>query len=88
MTTSRGGLQWRRNKLGVRGVWITKSGKYVAGIRVAGKKRYLGLFDTVEEASVAYTRAAKDALGNSRERGDALPAAFIRHSQKRRFAVH
>jgi hypothetical protein len=52
-----------RNKLGVRGVWITKSGKYVARIKVAGKKRYLGLFDTIEKASVAYTRAAKDAFG-------------------------
>ena len=28
----------RRNKLGVRGVWITTSGKYVARIKVAGKK--------------------------------------------------
>ena len=52
-----------RNKLGVRGVWITKSGKYVAAIRVAGKKRHLGVFDTVEKASMAYTRAAKDAFG-------------------------
>jgi hypothetical protein len=52
-----------RNKLGVRGVWITKSGKYVAAIRVAGKKRYLGVFDTVEKASVAYARAAKDTFG-------------------------
>ena len=51
------------NKLGAKGVWITKSGKYVASIRVAGKKKYLGLFDTIEKASVAYTRAAKDAFG-------------------------
>jgi hypothetical protein len=27
------------------------------------KKRYLGVFDTVEKANVAYTRAAKDAFG-------------------------
>jgi hypothetical protein len=52
-----------RNQLGARGVWITKSGKYVATIRVAGKKRYLGIFDTVEKASVAYARAAKDVFG-------------------------
>ena len=58
-----------RNKLGVRGVWITKSGKYVAHIKVAGKKKYLGLFDTIEKASVAYTRAAKDAFAHLRERG-------------------
>ena len=52
-----------RNKLGVRGVWITKSGKYVARIKVAGKKQYLGLFDTIEKASAAYARAAKDTFG-------------------------
>jgi hypothetical protein len=64
MTPSqRGATSRRRNKLGVRGVWIAKSGKYVAHIRVAGKKKYLGLFDTIEKASVAYTRAAKDAFG-------------------------
>jgi len=52
-----------RNKLGVRGVWITKSGKYVASISVGGKKRYLGVFATIEEASAAYARAAKKAFG-------------------------
>ena len=64
MTPSqRGANSRRRNKFGVTGVWITKSGKYVASIRVAGKKRYLGVFDTVEKARVAYTRAAKDTFG-------------------------
>ena len=64
MTPSqRGATSRTRNKLGVRGVWITKSGKYVARIKVAGKKKYLGSFDTIEKASVAYTRAAKDAFG-------------------------
>jgi hypothetical protein len=64
MTPSqRGATSRTRNKLGVRGVWITKSGKYVARIRVAGERKYLGLFDTIEKASVAYTRAAKDAFG-------------------------
>ena len=64
MTPSqRGATSRRRNKLGVRGIWITTSGKYVARIKVAGKKKYLGLFDTIEKASVAYTRAAKDAFG-------------------------
>ena len=64
MTPSqRGATSRRRNKLGVGGVWITKSGKYGARIKVAGEKKYLGLFDTIEKASVAYTRAAKDAFG-------------------------
>ena len=39
MTPSQRGAATRmRNKLGVRGVWMTKSGKYVARIKVAGKK--------------------------------------------------
>ena len=64
MTPSQRGAATRtRNKLGVRGISITTSGKYVARIKVAGKKKYLGLFDTIEKASVAYTRAAKDAFG-------------------------
>ena len=68
MTPSqRGASTRRRNKLGVRGVWITKSGKYVAYIRVAGKKRYLGVFDTVEKANVATPERPKTRSGNSRQ---------------------
>src|SRR6476620_10435368 len=48
-----------RTKLGARGVWITKSGKYVATIKMGEKKRYLGAFATIKEASAAYARAAK-----------------------------
>ena len=47
-----------RGKLGVKGVW-GKQGKYVAQIRVSGQKRYLGTFDTLKEASAAYSKAAK-----------------------------
>jgi|SRR6476469_9442373 hypothetical protein len=52
-----------RNKLGVKGVWITKNGKYVARISVNAKKKYLGSFETLEEASAAYAKAAKSAFG-------------------------
>jgi hypothetical protein len=52
-----------RSKLGVKGVWITRHGKYVAEIRIARQKKYLGCFDTLEEANTAYAKAAKDALG-------------------------
>ena len=61
--SQRGASSRRRNKLGVRGIWITKSGRYVAQIKVAGKRKYLGLFDTKEKASVAYTREAKNVFG-------------------------
>jgi hypothetical protein len=51
-------------KLGVKGVWATKGGKFVAEIRVAGQKKYLGSFDTIKEANAAYAEAAKQAFGN------------------------
>ena len=51
-----------KNKLGVKGVWKTGHGKYAAEIRVDREKRYLGQFDTLEEASAAYAKAAKTAF--------------------------
>jgi len=52
-----------RSKLGVKGVWVTKYGRYVAEIKVAHQKKYLGCFDTLQEANAAYAKAAKDAFG-------------------------
>jgi hypothetical protein len=48
-----------KNKLGARGVWLSKSDRYVAQIRFMGKLRYLGSFETVDEAKAAYEKAAK-----------------------------
>lgn len=53
----------RRSKLGVMGVHTSDSGKYVARIRVVGKRQNLGTFDTVQEASAAYAKAAKGVFG-------------------------
>lgn len=50
------------NRLGVKGVTLLKWG-YRAQIRRNGKNIYLGLFKTVEEASAAYTKAAKEVHG-------------------------
>ena len=55
-------LRPAKNKLGVKGVWKTGHGKYAAEIRVNREKRYLGQFDTIEEASAAYAKAAKTAF--------------------------
>ena len=40
-----------RNKTGKVGVDFTQAGRYVASIRDMGKKKYLGTFDTLEEAA-------------------------------------
>lgn len=41
------------NKTGVNGVYLNKSGKYHAQIYEQGKRKHLGLFDTLEEAAEA-----------------------------------
>jgi len=51
------------NKLGVKGVSLVKSGRFIAQIQVGQKKMFLGRFDTIEDASRAYTAAAKDHFG-------------------------
>jgi hypothetical protein len=51
------------NKLGVKGVWMTKWGKYAARIKKNGKRSYLGSFDTLEKAGAAYANAAKRMFG-------------------------
>lgn len=52
----------RTNKLGVKGV-MRSGNKYVAQIRVHGKRTHLGSFRTIEEASQAYKRACEAAHG-------------------------
>lgn len=42
------------NSCGLRGVAKTKNGRFAATIRVSGKNRYLGTFDSAEDAHQAY----------------------------------
>jgi len=52
----------KHNKLGVKGVSV-KCGKYVAHIKINGKKNHLGTHDTIEAAAAAYSKAANDNHG-------------------------
>ena len=73
MTPSqRGAASLTRNKLGVRGVWITKSGKYVARIKVAGKKSISDYSTRSRKPAWLTPEQPKTPSGNLRERGDLL----------------
>lgn len=53
------------NTSGFRGVsWNKGSGKWHAYIKVAGRRRHIGLFNTPEEASAAYEQARDDIAAN------------------------
>lgn len=54
----------KRNRSGFKGVsWNAACGRWQAHIKVNRKSKYLGLFDTPEEAHLAYCAAAKAAFG-------------------------
>ncbi len=58
------------NSSGVKGVfWHKAAGKWSAEVQADGKKKYLGLFDSVEDAAIARKQAAND-----------LHGAFARHA--------
>jgi hypothetical protein len=52
-----------RSKTGYKGVSIDRYGHPVAHIKIDGKSKYLGRFETVELAAIAYNKAAADAYG-------------------------
>lgn len=53
----------RSNTTGFKGTTFAV-GKYQASITVEGKYRYLGRFESAEEAHAAYARAAQEAFGD------------------------
>lgn len=51
---------YRNNTSGIKGVsWHKLTGKWMAGIRVNGKRMHLGLFASKHDAGAAYMNAAK-----------------------------
>lgn len=52
----------KNNLLGVKGVHQQKD-KFIAMITFDGKRRYLGSFDTAQEANAAYLKAAFERHG-------------------------
>jgi len=51
------------NKLNIKGVGLHVCGKYQARIFKDNKFCHLGLFDTAQEASAAYAKAAEEVFG-------------------------
>jgi len=53
----------KANKLGLRGVWKIRNGKYTSQIGLMGKKFFLGSFPSAEQAALAYNEKAKELFG-------------------------
>lgn len=49
---------YSNSRSGLRGVTLTRSGKYAAHMKVDGRKKHIGSFETAEEAASAYVAFA------------------------------
>lgn len=57
----------RNSKSGIRGVhWDKKKRKWVAGVRIEGKRHYLGSFDNLKEAEAAAVEGRRRYMTHSR----------------------
>lgn len=65
-TTAQGNAQNKTPALGRFASWDSEYGKWRSTIRIKGKKRHLGYFDTADEAHAAYARSkAEQVTGRS-----------------------
>jgi hypothetical protein len=53
----------KRNKWGNKGITVRPNGKYQAEIRANGKRYYLGVYETADDAGIAYANASKKYFG-------------------------
>lgn len=54
-----------RNRSGFKGVYFhRRTGKWIAQIKVAGRKKHLGTFSAAKDAARAYDEAARNAFGH------------------------
>lgn len=61
----------RNNTSGVKGVsWHSPSGKWIARIRVCGKRKSIGSFDNIEDAKVAINKARLELHGEFSNSGN------------------
>ncbi len=65
-----------RGQTGLRGVYV-EHGRFRASIKIDGKAKYLGYFETPEEAAQAYDRAAREAFGDDAKLNRAVPKPKI-----------
>ena len=53
----------RKNKCGLKGVYLYHNGRFKAQASIGGKNRHIGYFDTAEEAHSAYRQAVAEHRG-------------------------
>ena len=71
----------KRNTSGMPGVrWYNRYGKWVARVCVDGKSVWLGSFDNLFDAAVAYAEAAREAFGEFAS--PAIEAFFSAHTRE------
>ena len=69
-----------------RGVYKKSSGKYESQIRWGGKQRYIGTFDSLEQASTAYLSVRKD-LEDTKQSGFSADEADVAFDSAKKKAL-
>lgn len=80
--------RWKTSKSGVRGVHAAESGRWVVHIKIDGKVRHMGTFDTIEEARTHHERLMRERHGEFYSSWDApLPEGMPKDGYPERTRV-